>query len=119
MKVVIAGSRGITDPQLVEDAIALSGFHITEVVSGTARGVDRMGETWAQSRGIPVVQFPADWKGKGKMAGFFRNQTMAGYCDAAVIIWDGESRGTAHMLKITRALGKPVFVYHAKKESAT
>ena len=44
MKVIIAGSRGITDGRLVSAAVAASGFDITEVVSGTCHGVDQLGE---------------------------------------------------------------------------
>ena len=47
MKVIIAGSRGVEDYALVEEAVKQSGFDITEVVSGTARGVDLLGEHWA------------------------------------------------------------------------
>ena len=47
MKVIIAGSRDITDYSLVCRAISESKFDITEVISGTARGVDTLGEKWA------------------------------------------------------------------------
>lgn len=93
MKVIIAGSRGITDYAIVERAIRESGFQITEVVSGTARGVDRLGERWAAEHGIPVAPFPADWK-IGKNAGILRNAQMAEYAEAAIIIWDGSSNGS-------------------------
>ena len=43
MKTIIAGSRSITDIQLLYDAIRESGFQITEVVCGEARGADRLG----------------------------------------------------------------------------
>jgi len=41
------------------------------VVSGGARGIDTLGEIWAQSQGIPVTRFPADWArygGQGQLA---------------------------------------------------
>lgn len=44
MKTIIAGSRWITDAALVYRAIDLSGFDITEVVSGASCGVDTIGE---------------------------------------------------------------------------
>jgi len=50
MRVIVAGSRGIDDPNVVATAIAASGFHVTEVVSGTAHGVDQLGEAWALCR---------------------------------------------------------------------
>ncbi len=44
MKTCIAGSRAVTDPALVEQAIAECGWTVTSVVSGGARGVDMLGE---------------------------------------------------------------------------
>ena len=45
MKVIVTGSRIINDPAVVERAIDESGFTITELVSGGARGVDRLAES--------------------------------------------------------------------------
>jgi hypothetical protein len=39
MRVVVAGSRSITNPKLVARAIEKSGFVITELIYGGARGV--------------------------------------------------------------------------------
>ena len=46
MKVIIAGSRSITDATIVEKAINESGITITEMVCGGASGVDTLGEEW-------------------------------------------------------------------------
>ena len=99
MKVIIAGSRGITDIKLVEEAIRDSGFEITEVVSGCARGVDSLGESWAATHGISVKKFPAKWEENGKKAGYLRNIEMAKYADALIAIWADSSPGTKHMIK--------------------
>ena len=112
MKTIIAGSRSITDMVHVERAIELSGFVITCVVSGRAAGVDTLGEVWAESRGIPIIKKPADWKRFGKAAGFRRNAEMGNEADAAVIVWDGFSHGSAHMYKVMKQLKKPVFLYN-------
>lgn len=112
MKVIIAGSRNVKDWGTVYFAIAESKFFdITEVVSGTAAGVDKLGEQYGNEFGIPVKQFPANWDEYGKSAGFLRNTQMAEYADALIAIWDGESRGTKHMIDIMNKIGKPVFVY--------
>lgn len=110
MKVIIAGSRDITDLDEVIKAVKSSGFEITEVVSGTARGVDKLGEEYAKLNNIPVKAFPADWYNLGKKAGFRRNQEMLEYADALIAVWDGFSRGTQHMIDITHRKGKPYFV---------
>jgi hypothetical protein len=105
MKVIIAGSRTITDYQLVEDAVSESGLKITEVVSGRAQGVDTLGEVWAARHSVPVKPFPADWNTHGKSAGPIRNRQMAEYADALILIWDGKSRGSFNMLQTARSCG--------------
>ena len=110
MRVIIAGSRSVTSYAAVEAAIVKSGFMISEVVSGTARGVDRLGELWAARNGVSVAKFPADWDTYGKRAGYLRNKEMALHAEALVAIHDGESRGTRHMIDIARAAGLKVSV---------
>lgn len=112
MRVVIAGSRSITDYAALQHAIAQTDFSITEVVSGCARGPDSLGEQWADLNGIPVKQFPADWGRFGRAAGHYRNSDMADYADAAIILWDGESRGTLDMIDKMRRARKRCEVYN-------
>lgn len=109
MKVCIAGSRTIEDFGAVDKAVRESGFAITEVVSGGALGVDRLGEIWAKSNGIPIKQFLPDWN-IGKQAGMIRNAKMAEYADALIAVWDGESRGTLNCIGEFRSWNKPVFI---------
>lgn len=111
MKTIIAGSRGITDLKTVESAVALSGFQITEVVSGAARGVDELGEKWAFMRGIPIQRFRAKWDLYGKSAGAIRNNEMAFYAQALVAVWDGSSPGTKHMIERATKMGRKVYVH--------
>lgn len=116
MRVVIAGSRDLTDDRLVEEAVRLSGFTVTTVISGTARGVDKLGERWAEGYGVPVERFPADWGRYGRAAGYRRNQAMveaaakAPEGGAVIAVWDGVSRGTRHTIDIARQRGVPVFI---------
>lgn len=104
MKTIIAGSRTITNQKLVDSVItaAQKHFQIQEVVSGTARGVDLCGETFATQNNIPIKRFPADWNKHGRAAGPIRNEQMAQYADALILIWDGKSRGAASMLRLAR-----------------
>jgi hypothetical protein len=96
-------------------AILESGFEITEVVSGHARGVDLIGETYAEVEGIPVKTFVPEWEVYGFGAGHFRNAAMADYADAAVVVWDGESRGSKNMIEEMQKREKPVFVRRVEK----
>ena len=111
MKTIIAGSRGYTEYRIVEACVDIVKIDITEVVSGTARGVDQLGEFWAKEHEVPVKEFPADWDQFGKSAGYKRNKQMAEYADALIAIWDGESRGTKHMIDLAKELELKVFVF--------
>jgi hypothetical protein len=114
MRTIIAGSRGITCLQAVRDAVNSAPWTITEVVSGTARGVDRLGEKWADENGLSVTRFPANWDTHGRRAGYLRNEQMANYAEALLALWDGESKGTKHMIDIAVAKGLRVFVAEVK-----
>lgn len=103
MRVIIAGSRNIHDYKLVEQAVAEAGFTIDEIVSGGAYGVDALGEHYAFANNIKLKIFPAAWDAYGKAAGYRRNYEMAEYADALIAVWNGESRGTEHMIHIARA----------------
>lgn len=111
MKVIVAGSREGFVLRNVSEAIEESGYTITELVSGGARGVDTDGVRWANLRSIPVKLFPAKWDEFGKSAGMIRNHEMALYADALIAVWDGKSRGTQHMILDMQKTGKPVYVY--------
>ncbi len=110
MKVIIAGSRAISDQAIVAKAIAASCYPISEVVSGAARGVDQLGEQWARANGIPVHRMPADWRSHGRSAGMRRNAEMAQYAEALIAVWDGRSSGTKHMIECAHRKGLRVFV---------
>lgn len=112
MKVIIAGSRNIINSQTVSEAyFDWCPFIATEIVSGGARGVDQIGESIGHFLEIPVTIFKADWDKYGKSAGYIRNVQMAQYADALLAVWDGQSKGTAHMIEAMKKERKPVFIY--------
>lgn len=112
MKVIIAGTRTCNDMAALEAAIAKWGRHITEVVSGGANGADRLGEQWAHAHGVKVKLFPANWRELGKAAGPIRNGEMGKYADGLIALWDGQSKGTKHMISVMRGLGKVYYVHY-------
>lgn len=123
MKVIIAGSREIIlsaaeTHKIISSSVIKESLAISEVVSGACgRGVDRAGEQWADAMLIPKKLFPADWKKHGKSAGPIRNKQMAEYADAAIVIWNGQSRGSENMIHEMKLLNKPVHVVVIKPES--
>jgi hypothetical protein len=52
---------------------------------------------WAVFNGLPVADFPADWKKFGKAAGMIRNAEMAAYADVVIAFAGG--RGTDNMVE--------------------
>ena len=78
---------------------------VTEILSGTAGGVDRMGERYAAQQGISLRKFAADWTGRGRAAGFLRNLEMSENADLLVLLWDGVSAGSQHMKNIALKKG--------------
>ena len=112
MKVVVAGTRTFTDYPQVAHAIKDSGFLITELISGGADGVDSLGELYAEYHHIPVKRFLADWRKHGKAAGPIRNEEMAKYVGpegGLVLIWTGQSRGSASMKRFAQQYKLKIF----------
>lgn len=111
MKVIIAGSRTAVSYQSVVKAVQDSGFDITEIISGGARGADTLGEAYAKNNNITLTIMKAEWDKLGKSAGYRRNEQMARYGEAVIALWDGESRGTMHMIEIAKRLGLPLYIH--------
>lgn len=114
MRVIIAGSRNYTNYlELVSfcDQV-LSGTESIEIVSGTARGADSMGEKYANERGYKISRFPADWNKYGKSAGYVRNKEMADYADGLIAFWDGQSKGTLHMINLAKEKSLMIRIYN-------
>lgn len=113
MKVIVAGSRNITDKNVVGDAMQNSGWDIevSEIVHGGARGVDSLAEFWAWLFKIKCKIFYPDWDKYGKAAGPIRNREMAKYADALVAIWDGKSRGTKNMIEEAKKRNLKIYIH--------
>ena len=107
-RVIIAGGRDFNDYALLSDTMNCLLSNIKEditVVCGQARGADTLGEQYAKEHGYAVSYFPADWDRYGKSAGYIRNAEMAKNADALVAFWNGQSRGTMHMVEIAKRQG--------------
>lgn len=115
MKLIVAGGRDFTDinRMIAELQKLVESGEITdspELVCGMARGADMLAYSlWANNR-MPIHNFPANWNKHGKSAGYKRNQEMGEFADAAVCFWDGNSKGTKHMIDIMNRLNKPVHI---------
>ncbi|MCR4362039.1 DUF2493 domain-containing protein [Bacillus subtilis] len=108
-KVVVAGSRGFNDYDLLHKKLAhyLCRYkpEDVEIVSGGAKGADLLGERFAKETGCSIKRFIPDWDAHGKSAGYLRNWEMAKYADACVVFWDGKSKGAKHMIDLAEKEG--------------
>lgn len=111
MRIIIAGGRNINNETQVWRGIYLSGFFISEVVSGMAKGVDTIALEVAKKLEKPVKKFPANWDKYKKRAGYLRNVEMAKYADGLIAIWDGKSKGTKMMIDIAKKEGLLSYVH--------
>lgn len=122
-KVIIAGGRDFDQYNLLESYCkhVLKNHDKIEIVSGTAKGADELGEKFAIKNNLGLKSFPADWtniEGKPasqigtrkdgtkywKAAGHARNRQMAEYADALIAFWDGKSKGTKDMINQAESL---------------
>jgi hypothetical protein len=102
VRTIVAGSRTVTEYNLVASAIAGAPWSLSVIISGGAKGVDTLGEAYAHLHQLPLEIFNADWNKYGRAAGHMRNEEMAKNADALIAIWDGESRGTANMIETAK-----------------
>jgi len=105
--IIIAGSRDFNDYEKLKEVCDYmlskkKETHNIIIISGGARGADKLGEQYAKERGYVLQQYPANWDKDGKMAGFIRNVEMATVADACICFWDGKSKGTKHMIETAR-----------------
>lgn len=106
-RVAIVGSRDWATPEQVRTYV--NTLPLTSVVvSGDGGIVDRVAVAAAQSRGLPTLVYPADWRRYGRRAGPMRNSQIVASCDRVVAFHDGHSPGTADMIRKAHAAGLPV-----------
>lgn len=130
-KVIIAGSRNFDRYDILEKTMRMKFSERIIIVSGCAKGADRLGERYAKENMLEVERHPARWddisaqpchikhNSRGAynaLAGHNRNREMLqsvldnpdGGC--LVAFWDGVSTGTRNMITIAHAAGIQVHV---------
>lgn len=111
MRVLVCGGRDFSDETAVINALfRLEEEHgdFTEVVHGGARGADILAGKFARLRRASEIIFRANWKRDGKAAGPLRNQRMLNETKPSLVIAFPGGRGTADMVRRSRAAGVTV-----------
>lgn len=101
-KIIVAGGRDFSNYKLLKEKLdeVVKLFGGFELVCGMAKGADMLGWDYAKLNNLPIKEFPADWNGLGKRAGYIRNEQMAQYADGCIVFWDGKSKGSKHMIDL-------------------
>lgn len=108
MKLAIVGSRTLIDARLVADEVdhVHAETAVTELISGGAKGADKLGEAWALTHDIPIRKLLPDWDRHGRAAGIIRNSDIVKEADKVIAFWDGTSRGTRDTIAKARKANK-------------
>lgn len=126
IRIIVAGSRSFYDYDFVkaklDEVISKYPDSDIEMISGGAKGADTLGIKYARENNIPITIYHAQWANYGKSAGFIRNTQMAhwskenGRKGILVAFWDGESRGTSHMVGIAKSKRIKTYIFYPGKE---
>ena len=106
MKLLIAGSRSITDfdlsPYIPSDVDA--------IISGDAAGVDTLAEKYADLYRLSKYILRPRYGLYGRAAPLKRNEIMVDMSDAVLVIWDGRSKGSEYTINYARKKNKKITV---------
>lgn len=106
MKALVCGGRTYRDADTVFRV--LSGYPITHIVHGGARGADTLADQYARKAGLPVAEYRAKWHTYGKAAGALRNAEMLADGRPHIVIAFPGGTGTADMVRRAKRAGVPV-----------
>ncbi len=101
----VVGSRDFTNYALFSKVLDEPYPFMTGIVSGGARGADTLAARFAIERGILLVVHKADWKGKGKSAGYQRNKLIVRDADYMIAFLAETSKGTRHSINLAGEKG--------------
>jgi SLOG family YspA-like protein len=121
LRVILCGSRGWVDLRAIRARVGALPAN-AYVIVGRARGADRMAEGVALGLGLQVDPHPANWKRHGRRAGMIRNREMLDTLRSGeqserrlvIAFWDGDSPGTAGMIRMAQAAGVEVEIHTAE-----
>ena len=108
MKIAVVGSRNFSNYQILKDTLDKYKNKCKLIISGGAKGADKLAEKYAEENGIETKIFKPDWKRYGKGAGLIRNKQIVENADLIIAFWDGKSKGTAHTITYAQKSGKQV-----------
>lgn len=110
-KIIVAGGRDFDDYELLKSTLdTYISQQEVEIISGGARGADRLGELYARNNGYKLTIIEAKWDLHGHSAGYKRNVEMSLIATDVIVFWNGASKGSKHMIDIANKRGLKVKV---------
>lgn len=117
---MIAGSRDFDNYKCLNQICDYLLQNVSDeivIVSGCARGADKLAEHYAYTHNHELIIFNADWNKYGKCAGYRRNEEMQNFIAAKkhkgiVCFWDGKSKGTKHNFELAKKLNNSLRIYN-------
>jgi hypothetical protein len=108
MRLIVAGGRDYCNRLHIQSAML---FCFAEygapdwIITGRAPGVDTIADDIAEALGLDRVNFPANWVGRKRGAGYIRNWNMAHRFEATHLLTMPGGRGTANMHEVGTKAG--------------
>ena len=123
MNIMIVGSRAIDNYDFVKENVDqyIKEKNIEDkitIISGGARGVDSLAESYAEEKGYDFKCFPANWGQFGRAAGPIRNRKMVNYIKkhggVCLVFWNGKSTGSKEDIELCKKNRVECKVYKLK-----
>lgn len=120
MRILVCGGRDYSDnakvyatldaitPRTVPDEFGNDMPDNVTIIHGGARGADSLADDWAVVNWCAVDVYTADWKKHGRSAGPMRNARMLSEGKPDLVVAFPGGRGTADMVRRSRAAGVAV-----------
>jgi len=111
-RILVCGGRDFAHLELFNHTMSQCEPYFSNqfcVISGDAKGADRMAIAWAAERGVPIIKMPANWQYYGNNAGPVRNMWMLDWGLPDLIIAFPGGSGTRNMCDQARARGIDVY----------
>ena len=99
MKLAVVGSRNIDESFVYQYLSEHIPKDTEEIVTGGAKGTDSVAIRFANDNNIKLTLFSPEYNLYKKGAPLKRNLLISEYSDYAIVFWDGESKGTKHIIK--------------------
>lgn len=106
--IAVIGSRDI---KFVNFDLYLDKNNIAQIVTGGARGVDSLIETWAKQNDLEWVCYLPNYTTFGEKAPLVRDKLIVDSADELVAFWNGHSSGTLYTINYAKSIGKKITVH--------